>query len=53
VRAASEPEQAAGLYREAARLLDRAASRGLIHKNQADRSKGRLAAHVKRVGGTP
>lgn len=53
VRSASEPEQAAGLYREAARLLDRAASRGLIHKNQADRSKGRLAAHVRRVGGTP
>jgi small subunit ribosomal protein S20 len=53
VRAASEPEQAAGFYREAARLLDRAASRGLIHKNQANRSKGRLAAHVKRIGGTP
>ncbi|MGD2215663.1 MAG: 30S ribosomal protein S20 [Gemmatimonadales bacterium] len=52
VRAASEPEQAAGLYHEAVRLLDRAASRGLIHKNQADRSKGRLAAHVKRIGGT-
>ncbi len=52
VRAASEPAQAADLYREAVRLLDRAASRGLIHKNQAGRSKGRLAAHVKRVGGT-
>lgn len=53
VRATTEPEQAAALYREAAKLLDRAASRGLIHKNQANRSKGRLAAHVKRVGGTP
>jgi len=53
VRAASEPQQAADLYREAVRLLDRAASHGLIHKNRADRSKGRLAAHVKRIGGTP
>jgi small subunit ribosomal protein S20 len=53
VRAASEPEQAAVLYHEAVRLLDRAANRGLIHKNRADRSKGRLAAHVTRIGGTP
>jgi small subunit ribosomal protein S20 len=53
VRATSDPQQAATSFREAARLLDRAASKGLIHKNRADRSKGRLAAHVKRVGGTP
>lgn len=53
VRASSEPEQAVQLYREAARLLDRAANWGLIHKNQANRSKGRLAAHVRKVGGTP
>jgi small subunit ribosomal protein S20 len=52
VRAASEAEQAVRLYRDAAKLLDRAASRGLIHKNQASRSKGRLAAHVKKVGGS-
>jgi small subunit ribosomal protein S20 len=52
VRAASEPEQAAQLFREAAGLLDRAARRGLIHRNRAARSKGRLAAHVRRLGGT-
>ncbi|UCC47688.1 MAG: 30S ribosomal protein S20 [Gemmatimonadota bacterium] len=52
VRAASDPEQASEMYRAAARLLDRAARRGLIHRNQAARSKGRLAAHVRRLGGT-
>lgn len=53
VRAASEGEEASRLYREAVRILDRAANRGLIHKNRAARSKGRLAAHVRKVGGTP
>ncbi len=53
VRAASDPEQASRLYREAVKLLDRAASRGLIHRNQAARSKGRLAAHVRKAGGMP
>ena len=53
VRAATEPEQATELFREAARLLERAANRGLIHRNNAARSKSRLAAHVKRLGGNP
>jgi small subunit ribosomal protein S20 len=53
VRTAADPEQASELYRVAARLLDRAASRGLIHANKAARSKSRLAAHVRRLGGTP
>ncbi len=52
VRAASDAGEAAEHFRRAARLLDRAAARGLIHKNKADRSKARLAAHVRRVGGT-
>ena len=51
VRSASKPEEAAVLYREAAKLLDRAAGKDLIHQNQANRSKARLAAHVKRLGG--
>jgi len=33
----------------AARLLDRAARKGLIHKNNAARHKSRLAALVKRL----
>ena len=52
VRAATEPQGATESFREAAQLLDRAVSRGLIHKNRAARSKGRLAAHVQRLGGT-
>jgi small subunit ribosomal protein S20 len=52
VRDASEPGAAADAYKEAARLLDRAAARGLIHKNVANRSKGRLAVHVQKLGGT-
>ena len=32
------------------RLLDRAAVKGVIHRNSADRRKARLAAHVNAVG---
>lgn len=52
VRAAKEPQSATEHFREAVQLLDRAANRGLIHKNRAARSKGRLAAHVQKLGGT-
>jgi small subunit ribosomal protein S20 len=52
-RAATDPQQATQAYRDAARLLDRAASRGLIHKKTADRSKGRLATRVVKLGGAP
>ena len=52
VRAASEPQNATEAFRQAARMLDQAASKGLIHKNQAARSKGRLAKHVQKLGGT-
>jgi small subunit ribosomal protein S20 len=34
-------------YREACRLLDREASRGLIHRNAAARRKSRLARRLK------
>lgn len=53
VRAAREPKKALGLFRQASKLLDRAASRGIIHHNLAARSKSRLAAHVRRLGGNP
>ena len=52
VRSASEADQATKYYREAVRLLDRAASRGLVHRNRVARSKSRLAAVVRRLGGT-
>lgn len=33
------------------KLLDRAVGKGVIHKNNADRHKSRLAARVNAVGG--
>ena len=49
VRAAATADAAAAGYALAARLLDRAARKGLIHKNNAARHKSRLAALVKRL----
>lgn len=49
VRAATTTDAAAKAYGFAARLLDRAARKGLIHKNNAARHKSRLAALVKKL----
>ena len=49
VRAAPTGDAAAKAYAFAARLLDRAARKGLIHKNNAARHKSRLAALVKKL----
>jgi small subunit ribosomal protein S20 len=49
VRAAATADAAAAAYTLAVRLLDRAARKGLIHKNNAARHKSRLAAMVKRL----
>ncbi|MGH7671259.1 MAG: 30S ribosomal protein S20 [Gemmatimonadales bacterium] len=49
VRAAATTDAAAKAYSFAARLLDRAARKGLIHKNNATRHKSRLAALVKKL----
>jgi small subunit ribosomal protein S20 len=50
VRAAVTIDAAGKAYAVAARLLDRAARKGLIHKNNAARHKSRLAAFVKKLG---
>ena len=42
-----EAEAATEAYRDAARSLDKAASKGIIHKNKAANQKSRLA---KRLG---
>ncbi len=42
VRQAASPDDAAQAYRAAARLLDRAARKGMISKNKAARDKSRL-----------
>ena len=34
-------------YRDVARSLDKAASKGIIHKNKAANQKSRLAKHLK------
>ena len=47
VRAAADKATAATAYGRAVQLLDRAARKGLIHKNNAARQKSRLAALVK------
>ena len=49
VRAAATAAAAAQAYLLAARLLDRAARKGLIHKNNAARHKSRLAAMLKKL----
>ncbi|HEX4600250.1 MAG TPA: 30S ribosomal protein S20 [Gemmatimonadales bacterium] len=49
VRHATSPDAAAEAYRAAARLLDRAARKGLIHDNNAARHKSRLAAAVRKL----
>ena len=49
VRAAATAEAAVAAYALAARVLDQAARKGLIHKNNAARQKSRLAALVKKL----
>ena len=41
--AAADPQAAEDAYRDAARALDRASSKGVIHKNRAADKKARLA----------
>jgi small subunit ribosomal protein S20 len=50
VRTETNKEQATKMYADATRLLDRAASRGLIHKKTASRNKSRLAHLIQKLG---
>ena len=47
---ASDKAGAEAAYKAAEPVLDRYASRGLIHKNKASRHKSRLIAHIKAIG---
>jgi small subunit ribosomal protein S20 len=40
-------DEAKALYPKVVSILDKAAKRGLIHRNAADRRKSRLAARLK------
>ncbi len=44
---AGDKETANEMYRKAASILDRLATKGLIHKNKAARHKSRLNAKIK------
>ena len=52
VRSAGNAESAALAYKDAERLLDRAAQRGLVSKNKAARTKSRLMHLQHRLGQT-
>jgi len=45
--AAKDKAGAEAAYKAAEPVMDRYASRGLIHKNKASRHKSRLSAHIK------
>ena len=47
VRSAASKQEATQAYATAVRLLDRAARKGLIHRNNAARHKSRLAKYVR------
>jgi small subunit ribosomal protein S20 len=49
VRGATKKADALKAYAEASVILDKAASSGLIHKNNAARNKSRLAAFVAKL----
>ncbi|GAP67405.1 SSU ribosomal protein S20P [Mizugakiibacter sediminis] len=47
---AKDKAAAEAAYKAAEPVLDRYASRGLIHKNKASRHKSRLTAHIRALG---
>lgn len=49
VREATDPETAEELLGDAFALLDRAASKNLMHPNKADRLKSQLHRHVNEL----
>lgn len=51
VRKADSPDSARAALHRAESLLDRLATKGVIHKNTAARHKSRLHAHVVRLEG--
>jgi len=44
-----KPEDAAAMLREASRVLSRAGSKGVIHRNTASRKISRLTARVRKL----
>lgn len=50
---APDAETAEKAFRETSAMLDRYATRHVIHRNKAQRKKSQLAKIVKEKGGTP
>ena len=50
VRGVTSKDEASAKLKEAFSLLDKAASRGLIHKSNAARNKSRLAMAINKLG---
>jgi small subunit ribosomal protein S20 len=50
VRLVQSKDEAAAKLKEAFKLLDKAASRGLIHRSTAARNKSRLALAINKLG---
>ncbi len=48
--AANDKEKALAAFQEAQVILDRSATKGLIHKNKAARHKSRLSAQINALG---
>jgi small subunit ribosomal protein S20 len=48
---AGDKTQAEASYLAAVPVIDRMASKGLLHKNKASRHKSRLSAHIKKMSG--
>lgn len=46
VMAAETQEEAEPLYRQAVSKIDKAASKGIIHKNKAAREKSKITRHL-------
>lgn len=42
---------AQGAFKLAQPIIDRMATKGIIHKNKAARIKSRLSAHIKKIAG--
>lgn len=53
VENATDLETALAAYRETAAMLDRYATRRLIHPNKAARKKSQLARRILALGGNP
>lgn len=51
--AAGEQEKATTLFKDAQRVIDSVADKGLFHKNKAARHKSRLSAKIKALATAP